>query len=385
MIQPTTSMPVAANAETAQPVAASSVSGKPAGDAVRGFGERMRSAAVSAAAQLTERPVTSLQGSVSAALTEPAALPFGDEAPAESAQLGLLEIIERQLAEIEAREAAQADAVPELLAQPSAPEIDRVDEHLGWLSSPQPSLPNASSASTPVEALEAMPADGRQGRALEANPMASTRFGELSAAMRTPTDMPAGAAQPLPVVVKAADAPSVLPVEPLLTDVEPLEAGDPLITTERGQVAPPQALDRSLKLQAPEAKWGEQMLHSLRENVELQIKQKIQSATIRLDPPELGSLEILLSHESGRLNVQLSAVNADVGRLLQQTSDRLRQELVGQHFVQVNVQVGADGGGRQGQPRQPMPTAEELPIAARPHDQEESRASEHARDVLVTV
>lgn len=385
MIQPTTSMPVAANAETAQPAAARSVSGKPAGDAVRGFGERMRYAAVSAAAQLTERPVTSLQGSVSTAVTEPAALPFGDEFSAESAELGLLEIIERQLAEIEAREAAQADAVPELLAQPPVPEIDRVDEHLGWLSSPQPSFPDASFASASAEALEAMPADGRQGRALEANPVVSARFGELSAAMRTSADMPAGAAQPLPVVAQAADTPSALSVESLLTDVEPLEAGDPLITTERGQVVPPQALDRSLKLQAPEAKWGEQMLHSLRENVELQIQQKIQSATIRLDPPELGSLEILLSHESGRLNVQVSAANADVARLLQQTSDRLRQELVGQHFVQVNVQVGADSGGRQGQPRQPMPTAEELPMAARSQEQEESRASDRARDVLVTV
>lgn len=387
MIQSTTSMPAAVNSmttETVQPAAARSVSAKPAGDAARGFGERMRSAAVSAAAQPVEQSVVSLRGGVSAAVTEPAVVSFDDEAAAESAEPGLLEIIERQLAEIEAREAAQANAVPELLAQqPPAPEIDRLDEQLGWLSNLQPSLPDAPSTRASAERLEAVPASGRQGSFLEANPLASARFGELGTAMRAPTDMPAGSAQPLPMAVQAVDAPSAL--EPLLADAEPLEAGDPLTTTERGQAAPSPALDRSLKLQAPEAKWGEQMLHSLRENVELQIKQKIQSATIRLDPPELGSLEILLSHESGRLNVQLSAVNADVARLLQQTSDRLRQELVGQHFVQVNVQVGADGGGRQGQPRQPMPTAEELPIAARPHDQEESRASEHARDVLVTV
>ena len=85
-------------------------------------------------------------------------------------------------------------------------------------------------------------------------------------------------------------------------------------------------------LQAPEA-GGEQMLHALREHVEVQLQQRQQSASIRLDPPELGSLEIHLSHESGRLTVQLSAANADVARLLQQTSDRLRQELVAQQFV----------------------------------------------------
>src|SRR5690606_4468537 len=184
----------------------------------------------------------------------------------------------------------------------------------------------------------------------------------------------------------AVDAPSAL--EPLLADAEPLEAGDPLLSTERTQAAPPPALDRALRLQAPEAKWGEQMLHALRENVELQIQQKIQSATIRLDPPELGSMEILLSHESGRLNVQLTAVNADVARLLQQSSERLRQELVGQHFVQVNVQVGADSGGQQGQQRQRAAlAAEELPLAARTleEEQQDSRAAERARDVLITV
>jgi flagellar hook-length control protein FliK len=183
-----------------------------------------------------------------------------------------------------------------------------------------------------------------------------------------------------------ADALPTASLEPLLNAVEPLEAGEPLTSTvERAQTMPAQAADRALKLQAPETKWGEQMLHALRENVDLQIQQKIQSATIRLDPPELGSMEILLSHESGRLNVQLTAANADVARLLQQTSDRLRQELVGQHFVQVNVQVGADSGGQQGQQRQRATLTEELPLAARPQEQEQSRESGRLRDVLITV
>lgn len=97
-------------------------------------------------------------------------------------------------------------------------------------------------------------------------------------------------------------------------------------------------------------------------------------------------MEIMLSHESGRLNVHLSAANADVARLLQQTSDRLRHELVGQHFVQVNVQVGADSGGQQGQQRQRAAlAAEELPTAARQQEQQQSRESGRARDVLITV
>nr|WP_232106401.1 flagellar hook-length control protein FliK [Pseudomonas mendocina] len=150
----------------------------------------------------------------------------------------------------------------------------------------------------------------------------------------------------------------------------------------------PLANERPLRLHAPQAQWGEQMLASLREHVDLQINQRIQNATIRLDPPELGSLEIFLSHESGRLSVQLSAANADVARLLQQTSERLRQELVGQNFVQVNVQVSADAqGGRQQQQAQAQAWLAEDAVAAAavlPSGGERS-ATESASDVLVTV
>jgi type III secretion system needle length determinant len=100
------------------------------------------------------------------------------------------------------------------------------------------------------------------------------------------------------------------------------------------------APDAGFKFEGPEAKWGEQMLHALRNQVELQLQQRTQTATIRLDPPELGSMEIFLSHESGRLTVQISAAQTDVAKMLQQSSERLRQELTQQNFVQVNVQVG---------------------------------------------
>ncbi|MFV9682161.1 flagellar hook-length control protein FliK [Pseudomonas sp. NY15367] len=148
----------------------------------------------------------------------------------------------------------------------------------------------------------------------------------------------------------------------------------------------PLAAERPLKLHAPQAQWGEQMLASLREHVDLQINQRIQNATIRLDPPELGSLEIFLSHESGRLSVQLSAANADVARLLQQTSERLRQELVGQNFVQVNVQVSADAqGGRQQQQAQAWLTEDEVAAAVTLPAAGERSAGLSTSDVLVTV
>ena len=162
--------------------------------------------------------------------------------------------------------------------------------------------------------------------------------------------------------------------------------GDKTAPATAAATTAPLAAERPLKLHAPQAQWGEQMLASLREHVDLQINQRIQNATIRLDPPELGSLEIFLSHESGRLSVQLSAANADVARLLQQTSERLRQELVGQNFVQVNVQVSADAqGGRQQQQAQAWLTEDEVAAAVTLPAAGERSAGLSTSDVLVTV
>lgn len=118
-------------------------------------------------------------------------------------------------------------------------------------------------------------------------------------------------------------------------------------TTPANSVLQGPALERSLRLHGGEAKWGEQLLHALRDNVDMQLQQRVQNVTIRLDPPELGSMEIFLSHESGRLSVHISATQGDVARLLQHTSERLRQELVGQNFMHVSVDIS--GGGQRGQ------------------------------------
>lgn len=191
--------------------------------------------------------------------------------------------------------------------------------------------------------------------------------------------------------VGATELVAELPVEALKSPgvAEEVREASPLLG-ERPASSVALGAERLLKLQAPEAKWGEQMLHALREHVEVQLQQRQQSASIRLDPPELGSLEIHLSHESGRLTVQLSAANADVARLLQQTSDRLRQELVAQQFVQVNVQVGADGrSGRQGQSQQghddEAVLAAAAPTSAATVGSGAGRSSDRGKDVLVTV
>ncbi|MGE8497053.1 MAG: flagellar hook-length control protein FliK [Pseudomonas sp.] len=167
-------------------------------------------------------------------------------------------------------------------------------------------------------------------------------------------------------------------------------SAEPVASTTTGtQAAAHSAMpERTLKLQGPEHKWGEQMLHALRENVEMQVQQRMQSATIRLDPPELGSLEIFLSHESGRLSVQISAAQADVARLLQSTSERLRQELVGQNFMQVSVGVSSDGqsGQQHAQQGRAQRFDEEPMVAATTSGtQDQPGTTRRRNDVLITV
>ncbi|MCY1282742.1 Flagellar hook-length control protein FliK [compost metagenome] len=197
----------------------------------------------------------------------------------------------------------------------------------------------------------------------------------------------------LPDAQPSVPTASVEAVDVQLSSALERAAGHPaqtlLFPAGHGQpaLAQPPVLERQLSLQAPEAKWGEQMLHALRDSVELQMRHNVQNASIRLDPPELGSLEIYLSHESGRLNVQISAAQGDVARLLQQTSERLRQELVGQNFVQVDVQVAADGqSGRQhGRQGRSQAFGDEPVRAASVVEDPQQRGGGQAGDVLVTV
>ncbi|MCQ4279426.1 flagellar hook-length control protein FliK [Pseudomonas stutzeri] len=390
MIQSISATRTAASGESAVPVAARASQGGQAtvgqamaGNAMRGFGERMLLASSAGDDLSSEIAAPTLQGPLPVLAAEQGhvlqaggSVSQGNEAPQElTPEQWLLGMIDQQLAEIQARDAAQPGAAPAPQALPQATAATP-DDLLSALPG-QIQMTDAPLNAVPGDSLNIVKM-AVQGRTVELNPVAT--------AMPKPI-VEMGVGQTLAAAVTSADAMPAASLDSLLEVAEPLEAGDPLTATvERGQSAPLQSADRALKLQAPEAKWGEQMLHALRENVDLQIQQKIQSATIRLDPPELGSMEILLNHESGRLNVQLSAANADVARLLQQTSDRLRQELVGQHFVQVNVQVGADGGGQQGQQRQrPVLAGEETPLAARPQEQAPERESARTRDVLVTV
>jgi flagellar hook-length control protein FliK len=106
----------------------------------------------------------------------------------------------------------------------------------------------------------------------------------------------------------------------------------------------------SMQIDTKAGKWGEQMMQVLHDRVTLQAQQNMQEAKIRLDPPELGKLDLLVRVEGDRLNVQINANATATREALVQISERLRAELQQQNFVHVDVNVGSDQGkGQQNQ------------------------------------
>lgn len=111
----------------------------------------------------------------------------------------------------------------------------------------------------------------------------------------------------------------------------------------------------AVRVDTSSGKWGEQMMQVLQDRVTLQAQQNLQEAKIRLDPPELGKLDLLVRVEGDRLSVQINANTAATREALMQVSERLRTELQEQNFVHVDVNVGSG----QGQERQAHDGAQE--------------------------
>jgi flagellar hook-length control protein FliK len=75
------------------------------------------------------------------------------------------------------------------------------------------------------------------------------------------------------------------------------------------------------------SQWGQKLVHLLSDKINLQLGQQIQRAQIRLDPPQLGVIELSVSVDGDRTSVQLYAANSQVREAMQQNLDQLRQQL----------------------------------------------------------
>ena len=93
----------------------------------------------------------------------------------------------------------------------------------------------------------------------------------------------------------------------------------------------------------------------LNEKIAIMAGKELQTATIRLDPAELGSMNIKLVVQNDQINVTIQAQNNQSRELLEQQMPRLREMLQQQGMTLGDTQVQADSGQQQsgfGQSRQ---------------------------------
>ncbi len=90
------------------------------------------------------------------------------------------------------------------------------------------------------------------------------------------------------------------------------------------------------------AEIGQRLVSMLSDKITLQASSQANKATIRLDPPELGKIDLTVTLDRDRLSVQINTTNASVREAITQTVERLRAELVQENFLEVTVNVGND-------------------------------------------
>ena len=191
-----------------------------------------------------------------------------------------------------------------------------------------------------------------------------------------------------------ADAGALLPVQQMTAkegeftaSLTGMNAGENrVISTVQPESVGPEtkSFPATLKLDPESSRWTQQLQSALGERLQVQVKDQIQHATIRLDPPEMGKIDIAVQIENGRVQVTINASQGEVYRALQQVSNDLRQSLTEQNFVQVNVQVSSQNGQRDGQ-QQSAPQKQPEDVMAAVSIETDASVRREDASVLLTV
>jgi flagellar hook-length control protein FliK len=111
----------------------------------------------------------------------------------------------------------------------------------------------------------------------------------------------------------------------------------------------------TVKLAGAPEQWQQPLRAALGDRLQVTLQKGNDQAVIRLEPPNLGSIEISIRQTAGALHVSMSATNGDVVRQLNAVGDSMRQDLSQRQFGDVAVTVSqssrsladSDGRGRQ--------------------------------------
>ncbi|MGV3345509.1 flagellar hook-length control protein FliK [Enterobacteriaceae bacterium LUAb1] len=159
------------------------------------------------------------------------------------------------------------------------------------------------------------------------------------------------------------------------------------LSTPVSQALIARQIDKSTMVKIPTVpeEQGKALQQALGERLQMQVDSRRQLATIRLDPPSLGKLDISLHFEAGKLQVHIQAQQPEIARSLQHVSHELRVALSENNNVQVNVQVSTQNGdGRQQSRHSPQPETQHI---VHSNEEVQERPETHRTDgtILTTV
>lgn len=192
--------------------------------------------------------------------------------------------------------------------------------------------------------------------------------------------LPAGGALPMP----AADSPA-LQLARQAASVQPVQSAQAGASQSAAAVAAPVAAEAKAALPAdtlgaafgvsaptaptaaakgsdtvalagPPTAWRQTLQEALGERLQLSSGKNVDQAVIRLEPPNLGRIDISIRHAAGSLEVNISATHGEVLRQLNTVSENLRSDLAQRQYGEVSVnvtqatraQAGAQAGGQFG-------------------------------------
>lgn len=109
---------------------------------------------------------------------------------------------------------------------------------------------------------------------------------------------------------------------------------------------------------------GQRLMHLLADKTELQFGLGLQKATIRLDPPSLGAVELSIAVDGDKVSVQLNSSVSQTRELMAQGLDQLRLQLQQKLGADIQLQLQT-GDGQSGQRQRQWGSDTE--IAQNPH------------------
>ncbi len=198
------------------------------------------------------------------------------------------------------------------------------------VASASPAL--ADAAESPAPPVQAVAAPVLVNTTTSPAPMAR------AVAAPAPPDAAAGAAHSAPATTMASTPAGGAGAETARSErVEavPLNAAS---ATAGTAIQPARGAD-TLTLAGPPGAWRQSLHEALGERLQLQVGRNAEQATIRLDPPMLGRIDISIRHSGGNLEVHIAATHTEVLRQLNTVSDSLRNDLAGRQYSNVSVNV----------------------------------------------